>query len=72
MRGLSHNQTSCGFVRLILLLHRTRMKKEIQAGWVFKYYGLPRGKVVERCGILGAHDYQERDNQGEGQSCNKA
>ena len=45
------------------------MKKEIQAGQVFKYYGLPKGKVVECCGILGAHDYRERDNQGERQSC---
>ena len=60
MRGLSHNQTSCGFVRLMLLLCRTRMKKEIQAGQVFKYYRLPKGKVVEHCGILGTHDYQEK------------
>ena len=65
MRGLSHNQTSCGFIRLTLLLCRTRMKRGIQARQVFKYYGLPKQKVVELDGILGTHDYHERDNQGE-------
>ena len=28
MRGLSHNQTSCGFARLTLWLHRTRIERE--------------------------------------------
>ena len=41
-RGLCHNQTSCGFVKLMLWLHRTRIEKEIQARWVFKYYRLPK------------------------------
>ena len=41
------------------------MKKEIQAEWVFKYYGLPKQKVVELGGTLGKRDYHERDNQGE-------
>ena len=41
------------------------MKREIQARQVFKYYRLPKWKAVELCGILGKHDYHERDNQGE-------
>ena len=56
---------SCGFIRLTLLLHRTRMKRGIQARQVFKYYGLPKQKVVELGGILGTCDYHERYNQGE-------
>ena len=55
---------SCGFIRLTLLLHRTRMKRGIQARHIFKYYRLPKQKVVELGGILGTHDYRERDNQG--------
>ena len=47
------------------------MKREIQAGQVFKYYRLPKWKVVELGGRLGKHDYRERDNQGERQSCDK-
>ena len=38
---------------------------------VFKYYGLPKWKVVEQCRILGKRGYHERDSQGERQSCNK-
>ena len=41
------------------------MKEGIQARWVFKYYGLPKRKVVKLGGILGTRDYCERDNQGE-------
>ena len=37
------------------------MKKEIQAEWVFKYYKLPKQKVVEPGGRLGKHDYCERE-----------
>ena len=37
-RGQSHNQTDCGFIRLMLLLRRTRMERQVQAEWVFKYY----------------------------------
>ena len=47
------------------------MKREIQAEWVFKYYGLPKQKVVELSGMLGKHDYYERDNQEDRQSCDK-
>ena len=50
-------------------MHRTRIRKEIQAERVFKYYGLPKEKVVELGGSLGKSDYYERDNQGERQSC---
>ena len=50
MRELSHNQTDCGFVRLTLLLRRTRMERRVQAEWVFKYYELPKQKVVELYG----------------------
>ena len=53
----------------MLLLHRTRMRKEIQAEWVFKDYGLPKEKVVELGGRLGKRDYYERSNQVERQSC---
>ena len=60
---------SCRFVRLTLLLHRTRIRKEIQAEQVFKDYGLPKEKVVEPDGRLGKCDYYERSNQGERQSC---
>ena len=45
------------------------MRKEIQAEWIFKYYGLPKEKVVELGGRLGKRDYYERSNQGERQSC---
>ena len=41
------------------------MKREIQARWVFKYYGLPKWKVIELGGMLGKCDYRKRDNQGE-------
>ena len=41
------------------------MKREIQARQVFKYYRLPKQKVIELDGILGTRDYHERDNQGE-------
>ena len=41
------------------------MKREVQARRVFKYYGLPKWKFIEQCGILGKHDYHERDSQGE-------
>ena len=51
-RTRSQLQTSCGFVKLTLLLCRTRMREEIQAEWVFKYYGLPK-KVIELDGRLG-------------------
>ena len=47
------------------------MRKEIQADQVFKYYGLPKKKVVELGGRLGKCDYCRRSNQGERQSCNK-
>ena len=47
------------------------MKREIQAERVFKYYGLPKQKIIELGGMLGKHDYCERDNQGERQSCDK-
>ena len=40
------------------------MKKEIQAKRVFKYYRLPKWKVVELCGTLGTCDYRETDSQG--------
>ena len=40
------------------------MKKEIQARQVFKYYGLPKQKLVEQCGMLGKCDYRERDSKG--------
>ena len=41
------------------------MKREIQARQVFKYYGLPKWKLVEQCGMLGKCDYHERGSQGE-------
>ena len=47
------------------------MKKEVQAERVFKYYRLPKQKVVELGGILGKCDYHERDNQEERQSYDK-
>ena len=47
------------------------MKKEVQAGQIFKYYGLPKWKAVELCGMLKTQDYQGGDNQEERQSCNK-
>ena len=47
------------------------MKKEIQAERIFKYYELPKQKVIELGGTLGKHDYHERDNQGERQACDK-
>ena len=50
-------------------MHRTRIRKEIQAEQVFKDYGLPKEKVVELGGRLGKRDYYERSNQGERQSC---
>ena len=59
----------CGFVRLMLLLHRTRIERRVQAEQVFKYYGLPKQKVVELYGRQGKHDYHERGNQGVRQSC---
>ena len=48
--GQAHNQTDCGFVRLTLWLRRTRMRKRVQAGQVFKYYRLPKWKVIELYG----------------------
>ena len=62
---------SYGFVRLTLLLHRTRMRREIQAEQVFKYYRLPKKKIVVLGGSLEKCDYCKRSNQGERQSCNK-
>ena len=41
------------------------MKRGVQARQVFKYYWLPKQKVVELCGMLDTCDYRERDNQGE-------
>ena len=40
-------KTDCGFVRLTLWLRRTRIRKRVQAGQVFKYYRLPKWKVGE-------------------------
>ena len=60
---------SCKFIRLTLLLCRTRIRKEIQAERVFKDYGLPKEKVIELSGRLGTCDYYKRSNQGERQSC---
>ena len=70
-RRQGHNQTDCGFIRLTLWLHRTRMRREVQAEQVFKYYWLPKWKVVERDGRLGKHDYHGRGSQGERQSCDE-
>ena len=47
------------------------MRRDIQAEQVFKYYELPKQKVVELDGMLGKRDYCKRDNQGERQSCDK-
>ena len=37
----------------MLLLCRTRIRKEIQVEWVFKDYRLPKEKVVELGGRFG-------------------
>ena len=53
----------------MLLLHRTRIRKEIQAERVFKDYRLSKEKIVELGGRLGTCNYYKRSNQGERQSC---
>ena len=50
-------------------MRRTRIRKEVQAERVFKYYGLPKEKVVGLGGRFGKRDYYERGDQGERQSC---